>query len=189
LGRPLGLEATERTYLAILNAEGVFLVMHGLQWWADASGGARNQWGQIVAFEGEVQMGTGIPNLWRFEEPDNQLFRLLTLPPVSLSDTAWYYDEEKNDEYYRATVAPDAGGPGWAPACRRLIPIPVEWAPIFLDYPDLGTAFCRLVDLVNLVDGAEQDKYTYLAWSIAYACLSATKEEHPVSKMAARWKR
>ncbi len=63
LGRALGPEATERTYLAMLNAEGVFLVMHGLQWWAEAPGGARNHCGQMVAFKGEVQTGTGIPNL------------------------------------------------------------------------------------------------------------------------------
>ncbi len=189
LGQALGPEATERTYLAVLNAEGVFLMMHGLQWWAEAPGRARNHRGQMVAFEGEVRMGMGVPNLWRFEEPDDQLFWLLTLPPVLLSDTALYYEDEKHDKYYCATVAPDAGGPGWAPVCGHLIPIPVEWAPMFLDYPDSGTAFCRLVNLVNLVDGAKRDKYTYLAQSIAYACLFATKEEHPVSTMAAWWKR
>ncbi len=56
--------------------------------------------------------GTNIPNLWRFEEPDEQLFRLLTLPPVSLTDTARFYAKEANGEYYRATVVPDAGGAG-----------------------------------------------------------------------------
>jgi hypothetical protein len=60
---------------------------------------------------------------------------------------------------------------------------------MFLDYPDLGTAFRRLVDLVNLVDRAERDKYTYLAQSMAYACLSASKEEHPLSTMSIQWKR
>ncbi len=45
----------------------------------------------MAAFEGEVRLGTNIPNLWRFEEPDEELFRLLTLPPVSLSDTAHYH--------------------------------------------------------------------------------------------------
>jgi hypothetical protein len=60
---------------------------------------------------------------------------------------------------------------------------------MFLDYPDSGTVFRRLVDLVNLVDEAERGKFTYLAWSVAYACLSASKEEHPVSTMSARWKR
>jgi hypothetical protein len=154
-GQALGPEATEQTYLAVLNAKDVFLVMHGLQWWAEAPGGARNHRRQMVAFKEELRMGTGIPNLWKFEEPDDQLFRLLTLLPVLLSDTALYYEDEKNNKYYRATVAPDKGGPGWAPPCRRLLPILVEWAPMFLDYPDSGTAFCWLVNLINLVDGAE----------------------------------
>jgi hypothetical protein len=175
--------------LAMLNAEGIFLVMHGLQWWAGAPGGARNQRGKVVAFEGEVQMGTNVPNLWRFEELEEQLLRLLTLPPVSLSDTARYYADRANNEYYRTTVAPDAGGAGWAPSCECLITIPVEWAPMFLDYSDSGTAFRRLADLVNLVDEAKQGKFTYLAQSVAYACLFASKEEHPVSTMSARWKR
>jgi hypothetical protein len=136
----LGPKAKGRTYLAMLNAKGVFLVMHGLQWWAGAHGGACNQCRKVVAFKGEVWTGTNVPNLWRFEEPEEQLLRLLTLPPVLLSNTARYYADRANDKYYRTTVAPDAGGAGWAPLCRRLIPIRVEWAPMFLDYPDSGTA-------------------------------------------------
>jgi hypothetical protein len=185
----LGPKAKGWTYLAMLNAEGVFLVMHGLQWWAGPPSGARNQHGKVVGFKGEVRMGTNVPNLWRFEEPEEQLLRLLTLPPVLLSDTARYYADRANNKYYCTTVAPDARGAGWAPSCGRLIPIPVKWVPMFLDYPDSGTAFRRLVDLVNLVDKAKQGKFTYLAWSMAYACLSASKEEHPVSTMSARWKR
>jgi hypothetical protein len=112
LGQALRPEAPEEIYLVVLNAEGVFLVMHGLQWWAEAPGRAHNHHGQMVAFEGEVQMGMGVPNLWRFEEPDDQLFRLLTLPPVSLSGMALYYEDEKDNKYYLAKVALDAGGPG-----------------------------------------------------------------------------
>ncbi len=40
LGAALGPKAMEQTYLAMLNAEGIFWVMHGLQWWAEAPGGA-----------------------------------------------------------------------------------------------------------------------------------------------------
>ncbi len=32
LSKALGPKATERTYLAMLNAEGVFSMMHGLRW-------------------------------------------------------------------------------------------------------------------------------------------------------------
>jgi hypothetical protein len=111
-----------------------------------------------------------------------------SLPCLSLSNTARYYADRANNEYYRTTVTPDAGGAGWAPSCGRLIPIPVEWAPMFLGYPDSGTAFRRLVDLVNSVDKAERGKFTYLARSVAYTCLSASKEEHPVSTMSTHWK-
>jgi hypothetical protein len=74
-------------------------------------------------------------------------------------------------------------------SCWRLIPIPVEWAPMFLDYSNAGTAICWLVNLLNLVEEAERDKFTYLAQCMAYACLSATKDKHPVSTMAIHWKR
>jgi hypothetical protein len=86
--------------------------MHGLQWWAGAPGRARNQRRKVVAFEGEVRMGTNVPNLWRFEEPEEQLVRLLSLLPVLLSNTAHYYADRVNDKCYCTTVAPDAGGAG-----------------------------------------------------------------------------
>jgi hypothetical protein len=189
LDAALGPKAGKWAYLAMLNAEGVILVMHGLQWWAEAPGGTRNQRGHMVTFEGEVRTGTQVPNLWRFDEPEEHLFRLLALPPVLLSDTAKFYANAANGEYYRATVVPDAGGPNWAPTCGRLIPIPIEWAPMFLDYPESGAAFCQLVDLINLVKEAERDKFTYLARSMAYACLSASEEELPISTMSSKWKR
>jgi hypothetical protein len=42
LSKALGPKATEQTYLAMLNAEGVFSMMHSLRWWAEAPGGSRN---------------------------------------------------------------------------------------------------------------------------------------------------
>jgi hypothetical protein len=45
LSEALGPKAAERTYLAMLNAEGVFSVMHSLRWWVEAPGGSRNQSG------------------------------------------------------------------------------------------------------------------------------------------------
>ncbi len=58
-----------------------------------------------------------------------------------------------------------------------------------LDYPDLGTMFHWIVDLINLVDKTEQVKFQYLAQSVAYACSSAGAETRPVSTMASKWKR
>jgi hypothetical protein len=132
LAAALAPEAKERTYLAVPNKEGVFSVFHGLTWWADAPGGVRNQQGHLVAFEGNIRSGRGVPNLWRFDEPDEQLFWLVKLPPVALRDVARFYASDNNDDYYQDTIVPDKGGVGWKPMCGRLIPIPGEWAALSL---------------------------------------------------------
>jgi hypothetical protein len=105
------------------------------------------------------------------------------LPPVALRKVATFYASDDND---RNTIVPDEGGAGWAPLCGRLIPIPVKRASLFLDYPDLGTTFRRIVDLIQLVDKAERVKFQYLAQSVAYACSSASEETRPVSTMASK---
>jgi hypothetical protein len=188
LAAALAPKAKERTYLAVPNKEGVFLVFHGLTWWADAPGGVHNQQGHLVAFEGNICSGRGVPNLWRFDELDEQLFWLVELPPVALRDVARFYASDANDNYYRDTIVPDKGGVRGKPMCGRLIPIPGEWAVLFLDYPDLGTTFRRIVDLINLVDKAERVKFLHLAQSVAYACFLASKSVRPTSTMASKWK-
>jgi hypothetical protein len=126
LAAALAFEANKRTYLAVPNGEGDFSVFHGLTWWAEAPGGARNQQGHLVAFEGNVRSGRGVPNLWRFDEPDEQLFWLVKLPLVSLCNVAMFYASDNNNNYYRDMVVPDKGGVGWALRCRHLNPIPGE---------------------------------------------------------------
>ncbi len=91
LAAALAHEASKQTYLAVPNGEGVFSVIHGLTWWGEAPGGARNQHGHLVGFEGNVRSGRGVPNLWRFDEPNKQLFWLVMLPPVALREVATFY--------------------------------------------------------------------------------------------------
>jgi hypothetical protein len=181
-------EANERTYLAVPNEEGVFSVFHGLTWWADAPGGARNQQGNLVAFERNIHSVRGVPNLWRFDEPDEQLFWLVKLPPVALRNVAILYASNDNNDYYWDTIMPDKVRARWAPMCGHLIPIPGEWAALFLDYPGLGTMFRWIVDLINLVDKAKQVKFRHLAQSVAYACFLASKSARLVSTMVSKWK-
>jgi hypothetical protein len=142
-----------------------------------------------VAFEGNVHSRQGVPNLWRFDEPHDALFWLVKLPPVALCNMAMFYASDDNNNYYKDTTMPDKGRAGWAPMCGCLIPIPGEWAALFLDYPDLGTTFRRIVDLINLVDKTKQVKFKYLAQSVAYACFLASKVAKLVSTMASKWKR
>ena len=63
-----------------------------------------------MAFEGNIRSGRGVPNLWRFDKPDEQLFRLVELPPVALHDVARFYASDDNNEYYRDTIVPDKCG-------------------------------------------------------------------------------
>jgi hypothetical protein len=189
LAAALAPKAKERTYLAVPNKEGLFSVFHGLTWWADAPGGVHNQQGHLVAFEGNIRSGCGVPNLWRFDEPDEQLFWLVELPPVALHDVARFYASDDNNDYYRDTIVPDKGRVGWKPMCGCLIPIPGEWAALFLNYPDLGTTFRRIMDLINLVDEAEWVKFQHLTQSVAYACFLASESARPTSTMASKWKR
>ncbi len=142
-----------------------------------------------MAFEGNIRSGRGVPNLWRFDKPDEQLFWLVKLPQVALHNVAMLYASDDNDDYYRDTIIPDKGGAGWARMCGRLIPIPGEWAVLFLDYPDLSTTIWRIMDLINLVDKAERVKFRHLAQSVAYTCFLASKSARLVSTMASKWKR
>ncbi len=108
---------------------------------------------------------------------------------MALHEVAKFYALDDNVDYYRNTIVPDKGGAGWAPLCGRLIPILVEWASLFLDYPDMGTTFRRIMDLIRSVDKTERVKFQYLAQSVVYACSSASEEVRPVSTMASQWKR
>jgi hypothetical protein len=188
LAAALAPKAKERTYLAVPNKEGFFSVFHGLTWWADTPGGVCNQQGHLVAFEGNICSGRRVPNLWRFDEPDKQLFRLVELPPVAFRNVARFYASDNNNDYYRDTIVPDKGRAGWKLMCGCLILIPGELAALFLDYPDLGTTFWRIVDLINLVDKAEWVKFQHLAQSVAYACFLASESARPMSTMASKWK-
>jgi hypothetical protein len=128
-------------------------------------------------------------NLWRFNKPHEALFRLVKLPPVALHDVAMFYASDNNNNYYKDTIMPDKGGDRWAPMCGCLIPIPGEWAALFLDYLDLGTTFGLILDLINWVDKTKQVKFSYLAQSVAYACFLASEAAKLVSTMASKWKR
>jgi hypothetical protein len=71
----------------------------------------------------------------------------------------------------------------------RLIPIPTRWAALFLDYPDLGTEFRRVTDLINSVAEEEVGNFKILVWQMAYACHLMPDLEESTSALAMDWKR
>jgi hypothetical protein len=63
------------------------------------------------------------------------------------------------------------------------------WAALFLDYPDLGTAFHRVMDLINSVAEEKVGNFKILAWQMAYACHLMPDLEESTSALALEWKR
>jgi hypothetical protein len=68
LATALGPEAARRIYLAMVNGNGSFLVLHNLARFEKPAGMRSWAGGHIVAFEGEVQDNFGLPCLLQFNE-------------------------------------------------------------------------------------------------------------------------
>jgi hypothetical protein len=165
-------KASNRTYIAIVNEEGKFGVSHGLQRWTTSTRGVNK--GKIVAFEGEVWADHQAPYLWHFEEDNEDMFCLVALPDVSFGAAVKYYGRVANGNNFWKDMAPDPKNRNWI---GRLILVPIKWVPIFLGYPDLGTAFRRALELVASVKKAEQEKFRGFAISIMFACCSDANQK------------
>jgi hypothetical protein len=83
-------------------------------------------------------------------------------------------------------VAPNPNNRSWI---GRLIPVPTQWAPLFLGFPDLGAAFKRALKLVAGVDKTEQEKFRGFTLSMMFAfCLDANHKK-AASALSTHWKR
>ena len=127
LAMALGPEASRRIYLAMVNGDGSFLVLHNLARFEEPAGMRSQAGGHIVVFKGEVRDDFGLPRLLQFDELDNKLFELDLFPmPALHSTTLFYHQDGENDLRFHNKVIPSP--PGGA-RYSRLIPVPTKWAP------------------------------------------------------------
>jgi hypothetical protein len=123
--------------------------------------------GRIVAFKGETIQDNQPPDVWRFERSDEDLFRLKgfeEIDPRPVSE--FYHTTDSHDNMCFAEAR--RGDEGlWV---GSLISIPMMWAPLFLDYPNTGTTYRRIEDLVRGVDHPQRHLFKPLLMSVAYAC-------------------
>jgi hypothetical protein len=140
LATALGPEAAERIYLAMVNGDGSFSVLHNLARFKKPVGMRSRAGGRIMAFKGEVQDNFGLPRLLQFNEPDDDLFTLNSFPLPALHSAAIFYhqDGENGLRFHNKVVPSPPSGQRYS--C--LILVPTEWAPWFLDNSDLDTTFC-----------------------------------------------
>jgi hypothetical protein len=107
---------------------------------------------KIVAFGGNIRPGNATPNIFVFDKDKNNLFMWVHLPPAPLLQTIKNYKPSLcNDQKYAcawgaSNKKTDAFVSTW------MIPIHMEWAPMFVDGPNFGTAFQCLVDLFNSIE-------------------------------------
>jgi hypothetical protein len=124
LATALGPEAARRIYLAMVNGDGSFLVLHNLARFKEPAGMRSQAGGRIVAFEGEVRDNFGLPRLLQFNEPDNNLFALDSFPLPALHGAAMFYhqDGEKDLRFHNKIIPSPLGGQRYS----HLIPVPTE---------------------------------------------------------------
>ena len=103
----LGSTTPGRAYLAMMNGEQEFSVLHSVHRWTAAEGGRRSLHNRIVAFEGEVMPWYNVPLLYRFEEDDATLLQLEELPTTAPSHAAEFYrDGERDNSFICAPSRP-----------------------------------------------------------------------------------
>ncbi len=113
-------EAAGRIYLAMVNGDGSFSVLHNLARFEEPAGMRSWAEGHIVAFEGEVRDNFGLPRLLQFDKSDNKLFALDSFPMPALHSMASFYhqDGENNLRFHNKVVPPRPGGRGTAASYR-----------------------------------------------------------------------
>ena len=88
-----------------------------------------------------------------FTEAEDTLFKRFHLPTARLAETHARYRSraDGNDQLPMFVVDPSITTLVTG-AVTRLIPIPLEWAPMFLVRPTFGMAFRRMFDLLDSLD-------------------------------------
>jgi hypothetical protein len=147
-GGPMALEGAldpepskARAYIAILaDYQLRFTLPYNLHWVNQELRPGNPIRARVVAFGGEVRTNGGTPDVFVFEEDKGALFKRLYLPRVLVTETIAAYEQHSNGNYaHRFVLDPTIEDCNVKPT-TRMMPIPLEWAPMFVDNPDFGTA-------------------------------------------------
>jgi hypothetical protein len=95
---------------------------------------------QEVAFGGEMRPNGGTLDVFVFKEDEGALFKRLYLPRVLVTETVKAYEQDSNRDYAHTFVLDPTIEDCNAKPTAQMMPIPLEWAPMFVDDPNFGTA-------------------------------------------------
>jgi hypothetical protein len=182
--------ARARVYLVVMNGDVGFTLLHHVQRMDQEIRPTDPIANRIVAFAGDIQAQGPTPKVVVFDEAEETLFQRFDLPPARLMETHdWYRstangNEQNNTFVVNPSISVKVGG-----AVTRLIPIPLEWASMFLDGPNFGTTVRRMFDLFDsLVEEERSDLYPFFEM-VCMACCAADDSDMPASTLSTQWTR
>ncbi len=92
-----------------------------------------------MAYGGGGRPDDDTPDVFVFEEDEEDLFERVYLPQVLVTDTVKAYEQDSEGDYTHTFFLDPATRDKKAKPTTRMMPIPLEWAPMFVDSPDFGT--------------------------------------------------
>ena len=136
--------ARARVYLVIMNGDVGFTLLHHVQQMDQEIRPGDPITNKIVAFERDIRPLGPTPNVVVFEEAEDTLFQRINLPPARLKKTHdWYHSTANGSDQNNTFVVDPSISVKAAGVVTGLIPIPLEWASMFLDGPNFGTTVAR----------------------------------------------
>jgi hypothetical protein len=182
--------ARARVYLIVMNDNVGFTLLHHLQRMDQEIRPGDPIANKIVAFEGDIRPQGPTPNVVVFDEAEDTLFQRFDLPPARLKETHdWYRSTANGNDQNNTFMVDPSISVKVVGAVTRLIPIPLEWASMFLDGPNFGTTVRRMFDLFDsLVEDQRSNLYPIFEM-ICMACCATDNSDMPASTLSTQWTR
>ncbi len=142
-----------------------------------------------MAFGGEVRPDNDTPDVFVLEEDEEDLFDWVYLPQVSVTDTVKAYEQDSDGDYTHTFVLDPATWDKRAKPTTRMMPIPLEWAPMFVNNPDFGTTVRRMRDLFMSVTDNKRYRLVDIFGMITRACCATREGDGAGSTLAVDWRK
>jgi hypothetical protein len=136
---------------------------------------------RVVAFGGEVQTNSGTPDVFVSEEDEGALFKRLYL---LVTETVMAYEQDSDGDYAHTFVLDPTVEDCNAKPTTRMMPIPLEWAPMFVDNPNFGTAIRQMRDLFMSIMDDEKYRLVDIFGMMTGACCAAKASDGVGSTLA-----
>jgi hypothetical protein len=190
---PTAVKATLRAleawaYLVVMNEDRGFTLMHHLAWLDRELCSGNPIVNKIMAFGDNIRKDATTPNVWVFKGEEHELFFRLHLPDVNLKETQLFYSDETKGNNSSSLLAMDPATKelGRGPV-TRIIPIPMEWASLFVDNPSYGSVIRQMFDLFDSLTKDEQVNRMPILEMMATACCGADNSGEAKSTLSSKW--